>query len=316
MRDAFLFAQNPHKCVVLRINAFPKTSADSVRIGVIEPFEKRKDRMPMLNSVSRNLGIVAVLSLTSLGSIAKAGSPLNFLTPKSNNSGTQSSSAARAWEDLENQAKVTVFLPGQLKGVGEYLRNEKIRAENEANTAMNSPLPAEALNSMVGDMASYLVVSLPNKPQVVTASNQLILAFPDLMDRSQASSNPQLQIALDSLRNKIFQNENMKANFVFVATSEADSTKLNVAIAGGDTSAFRDPLQRTPDTTKPIVYDPASIFMIRGKISSDPDPVHHSVTIMMSTSFEQLQTRQLVDQKVFKRTYMWHPRNHKWELQP
>jgi hypothetical protein len=229
-------------------------------------------------------------------------------------SGTET--APQAWASLRNETNAGNFI-GTFSGhseLGTLLSQEEKRANEEADRAMSTPLPATAINQMVDDMAQYIVRELPNTPEVKNAPTRVVLAFGDLIDASHGN-NPAVEQALETLRNKIFLNENMKANFVFVSTSESNAKKLSDQIAGGDTSAFRDPLQRTADDTKPFVYNPASIFVITGRLYGLPDAVHHSVQISLSMQFDNVQSRGTIASKQFLRTYMWHPKRHEWEAQ-
>jgi hypothetical protein len=163
-----------------------------------------------------------------------------------------------------------------------------------------------------------MATALPEVPEVKASPTKVVLAFSNIADASN-TGNPELSDALDSLRSKLSQSKNMTNNFIFVATTEGDANKLSQMIAGSDTSAFRDPLQRTPDTTHAATYDPAKVFLISGKIYTIKQPMQHSVQVKLTLQFMHLQSRRIVlnpDPK-FVRTYMWNPNDPgKWELQP
>jgi hypothetical protein len=242
-------------------------------------------------------------------------------TVNASNSGSsepKKSSAAKAWEDLHNQEELghwgALVTNGAAHGVMTGLEQEEQRANMECQRAMQTPLPSAAINAMIDEMAQDLTRKLPNEPEVKNSPNQLVLAFGNMVDASQ-SNNPTVSAALDSIRSKLFESELMKANFVFVTSNENDAAKLNEQIAGKDLSAFRDPLQKAPDPTKPVVYDPSSIFLINGKLTAMPDQVNHTEEITLQMTFTHVQSRRLVENLQFTRTYMWHPKKHVWEQQ-
>lgn len=226
--------------------------------------------------------------------------------------------APQAWDSLKSQAAfgdvLGAVLP-QATPAKRLLDNSLTSANTEVAQAMKSPLPIEALDGMVDDVAQKMVKTIPEVPEVKKSKNQLILAFATIRD-STGSDNPSLAQALDSLRDKLSKSEKMTDNFVFVSTTETDASRLNQEIAGKDTHAFRDPLQRTPDNTHPVVYDPAAIFLITGALHDNLDQVHHTVQVRLSLQFDHVQSRRLVENEQFVRTYMWHPKKHSWELQP
>ena len=251
--------------------------------------------------------VPACLSLGILGAFVGCAS--------TDKDGHNTLTAPQAWKSMEDKAMGGSVL--NAVGIGEPKKvwdDERKRANEEVTAAMKSPLPVTALDAMVDDMAQNMADKLPNVPEVKDSKNQLILAIAPIQTPG-ATDNVRLRQALDSLAHKLFENEKIKDSFVLVNSSEGDADKLNQKLAGGDTSAFRDPLQRTEDKTHAVVYDPDSIFIINGDLSSVPDVANHSTTITLSLTFNHVRSRRTIEQKSFERTYMWHPYNHNWELQ-
>jgi hypothetical protein len=228
--------------------------------------------------------------------------------------------APEAWDRLQSQANSgrMIGMFGGPRIVSNLLQDKLAQADEQVNEAMQSPLPAEALDSMVDDVAAKMAAALPEVPEVKKSDTKVVLAFSNIADASN-TGNPELSQALDSLRSKLSQSEKMNNNFIFVSTTEGDANRLSSMIAGSDTSAFRDPLQRTPDTTHAVSYDPSKVFLISGKIYTIKQPMKHSVQVKLYLTFTHVQSRRIVlsPDPTFIRTYMWNPNDPgKWELQP
>jgi hypothetical protein len=226
--------------------------------------------------------------------------------------------APEAWKDLENRAMMgniaRVFVHNDILLVFEAAKQ---KANQQATVAIHEGnLPIEAINAMVEDIAQDMVKTLPEVPEVKNSQNQLILAFSSDLRDTGGSGNAKLKVAMDSLRHSLSKNEKMTDNFVFVSTTEDDAEKLKTKISGADTSVFRDPLQRTPDTTHPVKYAPQSIFLITGSLNSVNDTIHHTIQISLTLDFTHVLSRRSLQNTQFTRTYMWHPELENWELQP
>lgn len=276
-------------------------------------------------SVAKALASAALLGLLAAGTGCEGnGGGMSFNGGKKVDNRTP---AERCWDKLRDDARGGEFIGGIIgmrdREAGQFVADTLRRAEEKAKDAfqgaLQSDLPINAVEAMADDMAQVLIRRLPNEPMVRDSQTAVVLAFADLIDQTD-SRNAGLQRVMDSLRNKLVRNEAISNNFVFVSTTEADASKLSSLIAGKDTSMFRDPLQRRADGTKPVVYDPNVIFVIKGKLYSDRDIVNHTMTLTMAVNFEHVQSRQSIVSEEFRKRYMWNPcaNNERgaWELQP
>ncbi|WP_419807483.1 hypothetical protein [Sphingomonas sp.] len=252
-------------------------------------------------------------------------------------SSPSSPSAPQAWDRLRTQSQTSgaatagllvgglaarsqgAVAGGGAMGVAHNLFEEEEKTANrECDNALSTPLPIKAVDAMVDDVAARMAKTLPEVPEVKNAPTQLVLAF-ESFDNGRvgdAAQVAQLSSAMNTLRTKLSKSEKMTNNFVFVSTTETDAAKLIEKIDGKDLSAFRDPLQRTPDTTHPVKYDSQTLFLITGSMTSTPDKPNHSTEMKMQLTFTHLRSRRVIDSQEFDRNFMWHPVKHAWEMQP
>jgi hypothetical protein len=227
--------------------------------------------------------------------------------------------ASEAWEGLRQKSMwgqgLTMAGFGQ---VGGPLQQAEVDAKREADRAMRGGLPLQALNDMADAIARQLSQALPQIPEIKNAPSQVVLAFSDTIDVANAGGRAGRNVnsVLRSVRMKLLHDESMSNNFVFVGSSESDASKIIDRLAGKDTSMFRDPLQRTADTTHAVVYDPQTLYLVSGAMDGSNDEVNHTIEVQLTLDFIHVRTRRTLDTMEFRRKYMWHPNDKKWELQP
>lgn len=262
-----------------------------------------------------------LLSMVALTTGGLVGCSSGGGSSTSGKGGPRDLTAPQAWKKLEDEGTagsvfggITDIAIGNHSNtkVSDMMTKEQSSAEKRLDDAMAGDLPGKALDAMVDEVAQELVKDLANIPEVKASKTQFVLAFGNI----DSGKNDATNRALDDLKAKLFETTAVTDAFYIVSSSESDSNAVIQKVAGKDLSVFRDPLQRTPDQTKAVSFDPATIYFINGRIYDTKEKAKRSITITMNWHVEKLQTRALVKNLAFTKTYMWHPYRNDWELQP
>lgn len=240
--------------------------------------------------------------------------------------GTDSrSSAKRAWDDLKKQrvaGDALSFLnkfnrnrntQQPVDAISSALRDAETRAQLEADRAMESSLPTEAINTMPEEMTMFLLREILTRPEVKNAKTKYALAFGNITAKEGDQSA--INQALESMKAKLSENEEIRRHFLFIEMTEDRADDVIKTVAGKDLSPFRDVRQLESDKTAPEVYDPQSVYLVTGSFTCLKNRAEHTVQLTLTTKFQHPQRRELTLAHRCVRTYMWHPTENHWDLQ-
>jgi hypothetical protein len=191
-----------------------------------------------------------------------------------------------------------------------------VEQTSNSETGMHEPVLVDQLNAMIDETAQYLVRELPNDPGVKAAPHQLVFAVPPEFEHESRVPDGGVRMALASLKSKLQQSESFKADFIVITGTTAENNRVLNQVAGSDTSSFRDPLQRTADTTKAETYNPADVYVLTGKFYQQTDPSaqwkdKRDYHLFIRVTHSQSRT-QVLDHE-FHRTLQWNPNRGVWK---
>ncbi|MCC5828882.1 MAG: hypothetical protein JJU36_05485 [Phycisphaeraceae bacterium] len=237
------------------------------------------------------------------------------------------SDAVRAWRQMRSQASAAsvgagiagVFDRTAGAGVGiaaNLLREAQYEAERQADRAMESDLPVQAMNEMIDEMATWLARELAEHERIKAAPTQVVLAFAGNKFEGGRPAGRDLQEVMDAIEGRLATSEPITDNFVILSSTVSDADKALQSINEGDYSMFRDPLQRDlVDTTAAVAYHPDLIYLVSGELYSRQDRTQYAISIRFVTSFLHVRSRENLLTREFERTYVWHPRQKEWQVQ-
>ncbi|HEX3355476.1 MAG TPA: hypothetical protein VHS31_00745 [Tepidisphaeraceae bacterium] len=185
--------------------------------------------------------------------------------------------------------------------------------DTTSETGMPEPVALDQLNELIGDASEYLVREMPNIPEVKSAGNQMVFAVPPDLEHDPAYPDGRLRAALASLKSKLQESEIFRNDFVVITGTQAENNRILNQVAGSNTSAFRDPLQRTPDKTKAETYDPTTVYVMTGKFYQMTDPNPGLRDYRLHITVVSPQTRQEVIHYEFHRTLKWNHKTGQWK---
>jgi hypothetical protein len=185
-----------------------------------------------------------------------------------------------------------------------------------SDLGMPEPIPDQFVAELVDECTQRLIRELPNHPSVRSAPNQLVFGLPPEFENQAPFADGRLRVALQSMRDKLSQNEAFNNNFVVITATQAEGNRVLGAVAGSDTStaSFRDPLQRTADTTRAETYNPAHVYLMTGKFWMLTDQPEGRRSLRLFVRVDHPQSRQQIFSHEFQRNLRWDGRERRWKL--
>lgn len=189
--------------------------------------------------------------------------------------------------------------------------------EGDSDRGMVEPVPIIYLDELVAEASQWLAAELPNLPEVVASDTQFVFGVPQTLEVSNVDiPDGRLRQTLARLTSELMQNRYFTDNFLVISTTEAQAADQLAVIAGKDTSAFRDPLSRDQDGTKPATYDPRLVYIMSGKFYQNVDRTLRRRAFHLFVRIEKPHARQRVLDRDFVYNLRWNADTSRWVREP
>jgi len=228
----------------------------------------------------------------------------------SNDSSKYEWSAQKSWRAIEsNRSFGTLMDVGGAVGTGHQTSMADANAHrwDDADRAIKSDPPTEAVEEMIDDLAQELATDLPNLPEIAKSQYQVVLAIGSV---ESAVQSPLLENILDGIETRLRANEAINNAFLIVTTEQEDAEKVIGAVSG-NTADFEDPAQRGEGAGFKR-YDPRYVYQLKGRLTRLEDRANFRNTFNLFLTFDHLLDKRRIKTYEFKRVYYWQPYAKQW----
>lgn len=181
---------------------------------------------------------------------------------------------------------------------------------NEARKGQTGSSPTTAFEDMVPEIASWIAVELPKLRQVQTAkTKQILIISPVANQLGTGSPGSDIEAALATLGTKLLDNEAIRNNFIYLASTTAEGQKARDLATGGKPYIGIDPMDGSGGVR---TYSPNEIFLITPRIFQSLDESRGMVKITMDVRVQHPQTQQDLRGKSTSRTFYYQPYSKRW----
>lgn len=188
----------------------------------------------------------------------------------------------------------------QLDLTGNYTR--------QADAAMKSAAPADAVDEMIDELSQELAVDLPNIPEIRKSEYQVVLAVGGV-DKVSVGGQA-LDRVLSGIETQLRANTAITNSFLVTANERGDAQAILEQISG-DTEDFASADGRGASADV-VRYDPSTIYRLDGTLSRLDDQANHAVQLILTMRFNHVQSNRVLESYEFNRTYYWQPYAQQW----
>ncbi|MEM1444457.1 MAG: hypothetical protein AAGF84_00225 [Planctomycetota bacterium] len=221
-------------------------------------------------------------------------------------------SSQRAWKSVNaggtfsgiTNVGINVLTGGDANSNMDFAANYN----RQADAAMKSAAPADAVDEMIDELSQKLAVDLPNIPEIRDSPYQVVLAVGGV-DKVSVGGQA-LDRVLAGIETQLRGNTAITNSFLVTANDRGNAQAILEQISG-DTSDFGAADGRGP-SGEVVRYDPSTIYRLNGTLSRLDDGANHAVQLVLTMRFNHVQSNRVIKSYEFDRTYYWQPYAQQW----